>query len=87
MCACDDRVCRHEADGRIGEVHRAAFATIDTVSAAHELGHDADRIHSLQNGLAVAAVCGEDQVALVDGVQRSRLDRFLSNAADAWSRG
>src|SRR3977135_1424066 len=61
-------------------MHGAPLATVDARPPAHELGHDTYGINALQKSLAVTAVGGEHEGALLNCVKRPCLDRFLTDA-------
>ena len=58
----DDPVRAEDPDGRIRDVHRAPAPAIRAVVLAHQLGEHADRVQTLREAVAVAAMGGRDHV-------------------------
>ena len=75
----DDAVGAEAAEGEVGHVHGAAAAAADAGLLGEQLGHHQADILALGDGVAVAAVGGDDIVVRVEGGDGADGDGFLAD--------
>ena len=67
----DDPVGAEDPEVRVGDVHRAAAATVGALLLAHQLGEHAERLQALGQAVAVAAMGGRDDVGRTERPART----------------
>ena len=75
----DHAVRAEHPDAEVGDVHRAALAAAASALAAEELAHHRLRVRALDQGVAVAAVGGEQQVLALQVRAHPRRARLLAD--------
>ena len=80
----DDSVGAEDPEVRIGDVHRAAPPTVRALVLAHELGEHAERVETLGETVAVAAMGRRDDVGPAEG--RHAPTAAASCPIDRWTK-